>query len=108
MTKDELLEMTDKLFEVLNELYSRDPSGTEKSKLDEQRDKLDDAQRKLVKLIIKEDDAEYVTLTNELAVVNTRIKEDLTDLATLNQTLQNIEQAVGLITQIVALAAAVM
>jgi hypothetical protein len=105
MTKKDLLDSIESLLEVINSLYSKGPSVEEKKEMDELADKLDKAQNRLVKLMIQENDAEYVKLTGELGAVNSRIKHDLTALEKLRKILDGVKQAVELTTEIVKLLA---
>jgi hypothetical protein len=99
----DLLDIIEFLLEVINNLSSKSPSEEEKKELDELADKLDMAQNRLVKLIIKENDAEYRKITGELGAVISGIKKDLIELENLKNILSGVKQAVELITQVVML-----
>lgn len=103
MTKRELIDIIELLFEVINDLYARGPGAEEKKQLDGLADTLDRAQNRLVKLMIRENDARYVELTEELGAVNSRIKQDLIGLGAVNKLLDEIRQATDLVANIVLL-----
>lgn len=106
MTKRDLLDIIESLLEGINVLISKGPSEEEKKELDELADELDEAQNKLVKLMIQENDAKYVKLTEKLDEVNSQIKDDLTALENLRKILDGIKQAVGVVIEIVKLVGA--
>jgi len=103
MTKKELLDIIESLLEAINSLYAKGPTEEEKKEMDDLAEGLDQAQNKLVKLMIRENDAEYVGLTEKLAAVNSQIKDDLTALEGLRKLLDEVKQGVELITAIVKL-----
>jgi hypothetical protein len=105
MTKKELLDSIESLLININILISKVPSENEEKELDDLAGKLDKAQNRLVKLMIRESDAEYLKLAGELGKVNSRIKQDLTALETLGKALEGVKQAVALISGIVELCA---
>jgi len=107
MTKKELLDSIESLLIAINILISKEPGETEQKELDDLAGKLDKAQNSLVKLMIRENDAEYMKLAGELGAVNSRIKQDLTALETLGKALDEVKQAVALISKIVELFMAV-
>jgi NurA-like 5'-3' nuclease len=106
MTKRDLLDIIESLLEGINVLISKSPSEEEKKELDELADELDEAQNKLVKLMIQENDAKYVKITEKLDEVNSQIKDDLTALENLRKILDGFKQAVGLVIEIVKLVGA--
>ena len=103
MTKKDLLDNIESLLVVINSLYSKDPSEEEKKEIDELAEKLDRAQNRLVKLMIQENDAEYVRLARDLGAVNSQIHHDLTALEKLRKILDGVKQSVEVITEIVKL-----
>jgi hypothetical protein len=106
MTKRDLLDIIELLLKDITRLYSKGPSEEEKKELDQLADELDEAQNKLAKRVIQENDAKYVDLTDKLGEVNSQIKDDLTKLEQLRKILDGIKQAVKLIIEIVELVGA--
>ena len=103
MTRKDLLNIIESLLEVVNNLSSKGPDEEEKKKLDQLADALDTAQNNLMKLIVKEHDAEVIRLGKELGAVEARIRSELTDLEKLKGILDRIGQAVALATEIIKL-----
>lgn len=103
MTRKDLLDIIESLLEVVNNLSSKGPDEEEKKKLDQLADALDTAQNSLMKLIVKEHDAEVVRLGKELGAVQARIRKDLTELEKMQNILDGIGQAVALTTEIIKL-----
>lgn len=102
MAKEELLELIDSLFELSDKLYSQVLNEVEKSKLDEQRYKLDEVQRKLIRLTISADNREVINLIQELATVNSQIKIDVMGMAEPREAIAVVARAVGLIDSVVS------
>src|SRR4030067_1333343 len=92
MTKKDLLDIIESLLEAINSLYAKGPTEEEKKEMDDLAEELDQAQNKLVKLMIRENDAEYVGLTEKLDAVNSQIKDDLTALEGLRKLLDGVKQ----------------
>lgn len=97
MTKSELVSLIgDILTEIDVVSGSLGQNLPSRKKLDELRGNLDEQQRKLVRLIFKENNSEYINITAELSKTNEEMRKSLNDL-------QRIVGSIKLLTKFVEL-----
>ena len=105
MTKKELLDLIDSMFDTITFLYSKNPGESIAMELGRLSDELDRAQNRPVRIIIRQNDSEYERLSAELNAVNSQLQQDLSDLQSISKLLDGITEAVQLVMSIVKLLA---
>ncbi len=104
MTRSELIRLIGDVLTQMDVLRSeRTPGSSDRDRLDELRDDLDEYQRELVSALIDENTPGFNDLTASLRVINAELNQTIDDLAELAETLEALVNFVGVVQKIVEL-----
>jgi DNA anti-recombination protein RmuC len=104
MTRLELIRSIGDVITEVDVLSSTfEPGSANRNRLDNLRDDLDTAQRKLVRNVIRDNTEEFEELTVSLKEVNGELRQTINDVDKIARTFETLVKFVGVIQKIVEL-----
>ncbi len=104
MTRPELIQLVGDVITDVDVLRSAFSRGTQQRlQLDDLRDSLDTAQRRLVRNVLQDNTQQFQSLTKSLQEVNATLRDTITDVNKVAETLDTLVQFVRGLQEIVAL-----
>ena len=104
MTRPELIQLVGDVITDVDVLRSAFSRGTqERIQLDDLRDSLDTAQRRLVRNVLQDNTQQFQSLTRSLQEVNATLRDTINDVNKVAETLDTLVQFVQGLQEIVAL-----